>query len=101
LDSPNNSIRKFLYFFDKRDNTTTEIEATITLPVPVAGIKGDHFCYLHIDKILSPHRKIVGVDAFQAVELAMQLADSLLSVTRPEYDVLQTNGVKYKSLYGK
>lgn len=92
-------LTKVVYLFDKSNDTLTIINATISIPIPVGSVDGDHYCNVEIDKLLTPPKKIYGVDPFQAVYLSIQLIENLLTHTASTYEVQNKDETKYVSFH--
>jgi len=97
---PAGDIKKIIYLFDNNTNATKEIMATISVPTPLGdNPHSDHYCYVTIETLLSPKKKLIGVDAFHTLLLAVKFIEKFLSADHKGYEVRNQDGTKYVTPY--
>jgi hypothetical protein len=91
----NVAIKKIVYCFDKRFDKTIELVASISVPKAVGSIYGDYYCDVQIEILLPNKKRIIGIDAFQAVLLSIRFLETLFTHTRENYEIRNYDGTKY------
>jgi len=91
-------IKKAFILFNKKDNSSSTLFATISNPEPVDDICGDYFCYVSIDALLPDKTKIFGIDAFHAVVVSVKFVERFLSGPFAKYEIQNSDGTIYQPL---
>jgi len=80
----------------KATGDTVTIAATIFSPERMKEPPGDYMCRFQIGTMFDGVRVIYGVDEFQAVILAIQIIDAMLSKQYQDFVILEENGGEYR-----
>ena len=95
MENASNLIRKAIYIYEANSKETTQAYVSITVPTPISDIDGDHYCHIEFKRQLSSPKKIIGVDGFHVLTLAIKLLENLLSATYDDFEVRDASGEKY------
>lgn len=93
------ALRKKVYIFEHRDNTTTETVVSITAPKPVDDENGEHYCFVVFERKLSSPRKLIGADAFQTMIIAIRFLEKLLSAAHADFEIRNVDGKRYQTAF--
>jgi hypothetical protein len=92
-------IKKVIYIYEASSKDTVQAYVSITVPQPISDIEGDHYCYVEFNRQLSSPKKIIGVDGFHALTLAIKLLEHLFSATYNDFEVRDSSGERYVSAF--
>lgn len=93
------AIEKAIYVFEKSTNSSTKSFVSITIPEPLGDANGDYCCTVKFDRQLTNPRKLIGVDPFHALVLAVNFLENLLSSTYADFEIQNSEGEKYTTPY--